>query len=215
MRLRIGVDLDGVVYDFVAAFRRHLVSVGHAPDELPEPEQWEMWEAWGLSQSTWFEHFAAGIACGEIFGSGDPYPGAVAALSDLHARGHSIHIVTARGVHPAAVGLTSHWLAEHRIPYSTLTFAADKTVIPCDIFIEDSVDNARALGSAAVLMDRPWNRDAPGIERVPSWDGFLRAVELRTCEKSEGRQRRLASVRGTRWVKSAVRPRKKLRKIQE
>lgn len=179
-KLRIGVDLDGVVYDFVDSFRRYLVGIGHALDALPEPNVWEMWEAWGMGKDEWLAHFSAGIESGEIFGSGAPYRGAAEVLDNLSLAGHAIHIVTHRNVHPDAIGLTAKWLDRHDIWHDTLTFSADKTVVPCDIFIEDNIDNARALdvaGTCAVLMDRAWNQNAPGIKRVSNWGEFQKMVD--------------------------------------
>ena len=174
-QLRIGVDLDGVVYDFADSFRRYLIGEGYRSSDLPDPWKWNTWECWGMSQEEWLDHFSAGVEAGVIFGTGEPFPGAVEALQRLWNSYHDIHIVTHRTVHPDAIGWTAKWLAEHDIPHTSLTFAKDKTVVPVDVFIEDNVENAFALsaaGTEAVLMDRPWNRVAPGIRRVYSWAEF-------------------------------------------
>lgn len=165
MTLRIGLDLDGVVYDFVAAHRDYLTAESdHDVDVLellPEPTSWSVWDCWPISRETWQRTFDEGVACGAIFTGGHryAYPGAVEAVQGLAWVGHDIHVVTHR---PArAVAATAEWLADVNLPHTSLTFAADKSTVPVDVMIEDNVDNALAVvnaGGRAILFDRPWNR---------------------------------------------------------
>ncbi|ATN94033.1 5' nucleotidase [Mycobacterium phage Kumao] len=173
-KLHVGIDLDGVVYDFTDSFRRHL-----GDPTLPEPDRWEMWVSWGMSYEEWHREFVAGIESGVIFGTGEPHEGAVEALREL-AKDNFIHIVTHRDIHVKAFGLTAEWLHEVGIPYTSLTFSKDKTIVPTDIFLEDNVDNAKSLedfGTVAILMDRAWNRYSR-IERVSGWPEFRERVEF-------------------------------------
>lgn len=163
MTLSIGLDLDGVVYDFVRAHRNYLMNTRDdlSVADLPEPSSWNVWEHWQISRVEWQQSFAAGVAERAIFTGGHryAYDGAIAAVRQLADAGHTIHVVTHRP--PEAVALTAEWLAEVGLPFTSLTFAKDKSTVPVDVMIEDNVDNALAVvaaGSRAILMDRPWNR---------------------------------------------------------
>lgn len=176
MSLRIGIDLDGVVHDFVGAYRRFLRSfVGHR-HTMPEPTRWDFYEDWNVTKADFLAHLNTE---GAVF-DGKPYPGAIGALDQLRDAGHSIHIVTHR---PASqVRTTCDWLEKWSVPYDTLTFAEDKTIAKVDVFLEDNVENYEALRAAGVqafLLDRPWNRDRLA-RRVDDWGHFRSAVAGQT-----------------------------------
>lgn len=166
--LRVGIDLDGVLYDFAASFRRYLVASGQIlegvlPDE--EPGRWSFYEDWGFSLDEFIKLCNDGVDAGYVF-RGPTRPHAVESVRRIKDMGHSVHIITDRkfGSDPVNSEIaTKHWLDEHGIPYDTLTFSADKTCVPTDCFVEDKLENYDALreaGVAAFLVSRPWNYDA-------------------------------------------------------
>lgn len=174
--MRVGVDLDGVCYDFVDSVRRHLDR-----PELPDADCWDFFKhQWGMTTADFLACCAEGVDAGVIFRTGEPLPETAWALHALKGMGHTIHIVTNRNFGKRSVQNTADWLADHDLPYHTLTFAADKTTVPVDVFIEDNVENYQALdadGVAAFLMDRPWNRHLDTARRVWSLTDFVYAVE--------------------------------------
>lgn len=188
--MRIGIDLDGVVYDFVASFRRYLTDVVGWVGPLPEPTTWNVWEDWGMSMEQWARWFAAGVEAGHIFRDGEPIEGAAQVIRAAKDHGHDVFIVTHREQHPKAISSTHEWLAEHQIPYDVIAFARDKTVIPVDVFIEDNVDNAWALeasGVHALLFDQPWNRRWKGLPvrdltRAHDWNEIRIYMEMEEDE---------------------------------
>lgn len=169
--LRIGVDLDGVCHNFEHGVREYLIDHhGYDAQDLPDPTEWHFHKAWGITR----EHFESicndGVDAGYVFLKGVPYAGTVEGLWRLREAGHSIHIVTARffGRPGNAQRNTMRWLTQHDVPFDTITFARDKTVVRTDYMIEDNIPNFDALqaaGTHAVLMDRPWNQDTPDRER--------------------------------------------------
>lgn len=174
MSLRIGIDLDGVVHDFVGAYREFRQWVLTDRHTMPEPTRWDFCEEWNVDKADFRQHIHSEPA---VF-QGRPYPGAIDGLRQLADAGHSIHIVTHR---PASqVRTTCEWLERWEVPFDTLTFAEDKTIAKVDVFLEDNVENYEALRDAGVqafLMDRPWNRDADADHhRVVGWADFLSAV---------------------------------------
>lgn len=179
--LHIGIDLDGVCYDFAKSLSEYLVeSEGFDPDSLPEPTCWEFYEKdWGLTLDEFLTLFAKGVDAGYVFRVGDPHDDCVEIMRTLHLD-HSLHIVTHRTIGERGVQNTMEWLFEKQIPYDTITFSRDKTIVKTDLFIEDNVDNFLALeeaGVQAVLMDRPWNQHLDTPYRVEDWCAFYEYVE--------------------------------------
>lgn len=178
--LDVGIDLDGVVYDFAASVRYWLwLSEGRPLGSMPDPTCWEFFsEQWGLSLDEFLSACDAGVDAGVIFRVGDPHPYSVATLQFLDQMGHRLHIVTDRTFGTRSQQNTAEWLADNEIPYTSLTFSADKTCVPADIFIDDrpkNYDDLKAAGGNPVLMHRPWNQDHPG-RRVFGWHQFLDEV---------------------------------------
>lgn len=185
--LRVGVDLDGVLHPFIESIARYLSELGFAAD----PHTWVGWsgcEAWGIT----YDEFCAWCdraADERVLYAQPPYPGAVEAMQQLFEAGVELHLVTARsfGSSPAAsVYSTCQWLADWGIPFTSLTFAADKTVVPTDVFVEDNVDNFDALeaaGTTAILISNRYNAAADGRRRV---DSFAEAAEQILTSLLEG-----------------------------
>lgn len=180
--MRIGFDLDGVVYDFRRALSDYLLAKGldHCTIENTA-DHWDFFEGWDFTVADFLREFTAGVDAGVIFRRGEPLPQAVWATRSLAELGHTIHIVTDRmvGTDPgASQRATAAWLADHGFVFHSLTFSADKTVVATDVFIEDKLGNADALnaaGSRCYLINRPWNH-------APDLDGHaprLRVADLR------------------------------------
>lgn len=188
--MRVGVDLDGVVFSYVDVLRRDF---GFTPDEAPDPFKWELWECWGMSAE---EFHAKAEECYErhLFFRGEPYDYAIEGLQELKSLGHSLHIITARH-HPVARRDTVAWLEEYEVDYDSLTFTSDKTCVPVDIIIEDNLDNAEACaaaGTKAFLFDRPWNQGDTEVPRVITMCDFVaetQHVQADRCREVEGTQR--------------------------
>ena len=181
--MKIGLDLDGVLYPFHTAYKRWLVHhVARFPADCPEPTRWEFYEDWGLTTEEFLVEFENGVNSGWIFGHGNPFPGAVEQVQRLIDAGHSIHIITDRfiGDPGVAAGSTSEWLSEYKVPYDTLTFSRDKTVIPTSYMIDDKPANIAALAQTACiayLLDQSWNQEAD-LPRVKSVEDFVDIVLL-------------------------------------
>lgn len=168
--MRIGIDLDGVVYDFHTTMLRYMKARG-IDVSSGQPDRWNMWECYGISLDDFLVIMKEESARG-LFRHGDAIQGAPTVIRWAKHRGHSIHIVTHRnGLDPLAMRDTALWLAEQNIPYDSLTFSPDKHDVRTDLFVDDSPANCAhitASGGRAIIFNRPWNLDAVG-ERVNSW----------------------------------------------
>lgn len=165
--MRVGIDLDGVCYDFAASVREYLCSMrGYDSSVCPDAQRWEFYEDWGLDLPAFIDVFHAGVDAGVIFTHGEPYRNVAEAFAWIKAAGHTIHIVTDRsmGEPGASEAATAKWLARHGLPFDSLTFSADKTVVNLDVMVDDKLANYDALeaaGVAAYLLTRPWNQHDP------------------------------------------------------
>jgi FMN phosphatase YigB (HAD superfamily) len=189
--MRVGIDLDGVVYNWHASLRQQIMlSTGRPASDFPEPEAWSFWEAWGLTLDEFIDHCEAGVNNGIIFSWGYPFDGVRDALLRIKEAGHTIHVVTDRraGDPGVAARATASYLSLHGLPYDSLTFASDKTIVRLDLMVDDKLENYDALDAAGVavyLMDRPWNQaDDRERHRVQSMGEFADAVLASELEQA-------------------------------
>lgn len=105
---------------------------------------------------------------------------------------HKIHFVTARPKLMSEV--TSDWLERHDIPADSVTLLGThhKTSrareLGCDVFLEDSLENALELADAGIrvlLIDCSYNKGplARGITRVKDWRSAERLITGRTRKR--------------------------------
>lgn len=171
--MRLGIDLDGVVYPFVEQFTKYAeMRLGRS---LPEVKQWNFpVEQWGLTVERFIELMADGANEGFLWWEGQPEFGAREVLLKLRDLGHKIIFVTDRapkGGEWQAKVATITWLHDHGFEYDGLFVVRDKTGLGLDLLIDDgphNIERADAAGEMAVVFDRPWNRDVE-TGRVYSW----------------------------------------------
>ena len=175
-QFRLGVDLDGVVADYIAGLRETVAAArGGDPSELTLDVDWEL-TPWGLGPGDYLAHHNRFVADGGYLRL-DPLPGAVEALHRLAAAGVLIRIVTHRGFHRPQVHRsladTIQWLHDHQVPYDEFCAVEGKTEVECDLHIDDAPHHIAAFhdaGRPVVVFDAPWNRhvDDRGL-RVRNW----------------------------------------------
>lgn len=193
-KLRVGVDCDGVLYNFQNAFRRYVHEVngghgiGHCINGCSYEGDWNFYRKWGIDDNRFIQLCNSGADAGHIFSGG--IKRGVKNAMDRIAKVAEIHIVTDRsfGSTPeVSQQLTRNWLKKYSIPYDTLTFSADKTGVPTDMFVEDKIENYDVLvkaGVKAYLITRPWNRvPNDGRNRIESIEHFAHHVEREATGK--------------------------------
>lgn len=181
--MRVGVDLDGVVYDFAASVREYLVGCGWDRAKCTPATTWEFYRDWGLSDREFVDVCNDGVDHGVIFTHGDPEPGSSEALYRIREAGHTIHVVTDRkfGKPGAAAEATISWLARHDLPFDDITFTSDKRCANLATMVDDKLSNYDQLEKSGVwtyLLDRPWNRvrESAARYRVSSLFEYARIV---------------------------------------
>ena len=177
-RLRLGIDLDGVVANFNAGWiERYNAAFA---SELADSHVLH-WDA-PLSL-THFEHMDdfwtwAQEGTSSIFRNLPPYPGALDTLAEL-ARSHEIVIVSSK--YDWAIPDTLEWIAEHRIVTHEIHFTWDKPTVDCDVYLDDAQHNLEALAArrpdrVVCRKVRPWTERIPGVIDIPTWDDFATVV---------------------------------------
>lgn len=181
--MRIGVDIDGVIADTFPLLVRELNAYFKASFSLQDIFDYNIFKVYGLSETEVFLFLSER----ERALMEDPAvkEGAVAHLALLSPK-HEIYLVSAR--YEKYRPETERWLQKHGVPYRELILLGshDKrgicTMLAVDLFIEDSLKNARQLSSCGIpvlLLDAPYNRGElpPLVRRCSSWEEIFRLIE--------------------------------------
>jgi uncharacterized HAD superfamily protein len=174
--MRIALDIDSTLHHYWnllsdAAERRFGV-------DLPYEEQF----TWGITRlkPKQLEVCIAETHSDEVIAEGEPYDGAVEAVTRWHEAGHFIHVTSHR--QERCHGATAAWLERIGLPYDDLYCSFDKVArcreIGIELLVDDSPINLqRALdaGIRAATIVHPWNRDLCETEDVlcaEDWPGL-------------------------------------------
>ena len=182
-RFRLGLDCDGVIYNFVDTLRNFIYEYegeyNRPLSSMPDAETWNFFtDQWGLTIEVYKKYTLAGIDAGVIFGEGQAIPGAKEAIDSL-SHDYEIILVTSRSGfgerYDKCRENTLKWLAENQIWFDGLIFAEDKTNRGIDLLLDDAphqVGNAVAVDERVVVFDQPWNRHVEHQDRVMDWEDF-------------------------------------------
>lgn len=187
--LHVGIDVDGVLADYMGGVAAVGQSMGLAMSGSSSgPTQY------GLVEPGWFpDAESASKAMTHLRDSGGLRElalldtGASAAIRCLRIAGHRVSIVTAR--HSGGRYSRSHgerriaretidWLAEHNILPDDVRFERRKSLVDCQIYIDDAphiIEELRSDGRRAVVYDQPYNRHLSG-DRVSSMEEFAELI---------------------------------------
>ena len=177
--MRIAFDLDGVIYSWLDSVRYYLTHCLKLKGIYKDPNSLEFCEQWGFSEKEWYEIQNKGVDAGIIYLHGEPIEGSLNCLHQIKHSGHSIHIITNRYFGTKSQYNTVKWLKLYGVPYDSITFSADKTILKSDYIIEDNIDNHKACLEAGInsyLIDRPWNQNTQIPNRIFNYNQFLYAI---------------------------------------
>lgn len=173
---RIGIDIDGVMADYIEAVRRASADLLNLrlPDQMP-PTYSPIGPGW-LPDKSAFEKVHAAVT--EKVWDKPPLerPGLLSEVtSTLRESGHEVVIITARCA-PSGAGYddahvqqgTRRWLDAHEVVYDDAIFTAVKYGHGLDLLVDDNpsiLSVVRAAGERAVAFDHRYNRSLGG-ERI-------------------------------------------------
>jgi beta-phosphoglucomutase-like phosphatase (HAD superfamily) len=160
-----GVDLDGVVADFIQGFKPIAAEWLGVPVASLTDEVSYGFKEWNLGKSYDDVHRFA-LKERDLFANLPLVEGAASTLRRLSSTGIRIRIITHRlyipWFHRQAVVQTLEWLEKHGVPYWDLCFMASKSSVDANVYVEDSPANVQALRSAGkevMVFRNSTNRD--------------------------------------------------------
>jgi len=176
-----GVDLDGVVANFIEGLRPIAAEwLGVEESTLARDvgygfAEWHL-ERMGTDTADGYERLHRfAVTQRNLFRDLPPIDGAPAALRRISALGVRIRIITHRlyikHFHRPALAQTIDWLDHHGVPYWDLCFMAEKAAVGADLYVEDSPANIASLresGCEVICFGNSTNVDV-AEPRVTSW----------------------------------------------
>lgn len=186
----VGIDIDGVLADYVAALRE--IAAAHESLVLPEglPTTYEMVEPGWFSDSEQWLRTHHLWACGHVHTTPLLDDSAARTMQSLRDAGHRVVIVTARGsgegIEPDVDLVqreTRRWLDSNGLSHDGITFVSDKSTVEWDLLIDDSpgqVSRLHAAGRGVWVRDQPYNRseELAHLPRAGSLEEFAHIAEL-------------------------------------
>jgi uncharacterized HAD superfamily protein len=186
-RLRIGVDLDGVLAEPMTVWcelynRRHGGSLS-----IEDIRAWEVWKVVKISREEFFRTLDnAWLEWERIPATEEDVGQQVKHLREFG----TVDVVTGRSLR--TVGPAEKWLKAHSVLYDRFVRTEStlaKIHLDYNVFVDDSPRLMELIASKSlalgILYTRPWNRDAhmPSvIRRVTSWAEVPEVV--RTAQES-------------------------------
>jgi len=180
-RIRVGVDLDGVVADFTGGWiRLYNAQFGAslAPEQVTTWDAPEQLTHFRAMTDFWRWARTAGGRGRSLFADLEPYPDAVAGLRKLLDVAH-VTIITTKPTW--AIPDTLRWLSRLDLPLREIHITSDKSAVECDVYLEDSPLQLRNLrrhrpGAIVCRFVRAWNRPVDGCVDVTDFDDLLVVV---------------------------------------
>jgi uncharacterized HAD superfamily protein len=179
---RIGVDIDGVLSNFVSPFCELIQQMfGH--EVSTEPTHWNWYRDYGVTDVEdkqlwqWITHNP------DWWGGIPALPYARMGIAHLRESGCEIYFITNRPGFGAKT-VTENWLRHHGFPDPTVLVASDKAPIiralKIDAFIDDKpetcVDVANKTSARVFMPDRSYNQNQDGWPE--SMGAITRVAEL-------------------------------------
>jgi uncharacterized HAD superfamily protein len=196
-RLRIGIDLDGVLADFVWKFTwtmaRRFPEVAGLPMHTGEQPTWEFHKLPGITREMVAETWQVVEETPDWWVDVPlcATPDEVRWLGRIAER-HEVFVVTARYPHGTGSSVTAQtrqWLHRYGLGAAGLLLTTRKGLaaqaLGLGYFLDDHAGNAVDVADSTtglcqvLLLDRPFNRDLQDlrVSRVPSLGAFLEIVE--------------------------------------
>jgi uncharacterized HAD superfamily protein len=183
-QLTIGLDIDGVIVDYVSTMLPVLSRACHRDIKYQDIVTYDLRECLGIDGETLDRVWEQTLQT-DLFLAIPPVRGAIEGIESLRLRQHEIWLVTAR---PSSIQeITLSWLETKKVKYDRIVFdkGSDKHLVTSgfDIFVDDSAEVIRpiaATGTPALLFDQPWNRMAElprNCRRVYDWKTILQVID--------------------------------------
>ncbi|MDH5463587.1 MAG: hypothetical protein OEW49_04700 [Nitrosopumilus sp.] len=179
--LRIGIDIDGVLTDFVKEFIKSVNKRYKITLSEQDIREHDLYKVLGIPSKDLIEMVM------EVFPKDlAPQEGSVESVNELSKK-HEIYIITAR--EPETLDVSKNWLKQHGIPYKKLAFMkeGDKHKFiekdHLDIVIDDNlkeITNWIGIVPHIIVLDHPWNQSLNVknyFHRAKDWKEILSIIK--------------------------------------
>lgn len=178
--MKIGIDIDGVISDFVTTFRKVVKDKYGIEFAYEDITQHDLYKVLGIdkdeAKQLIYETFDHDLGF---------QAGAIEGIKELHKH-HEIVLVTARTVKKRE--LTERWLSKHAIQYHKLVFLEEGSKHSLenegfDAIIDDHLEEiVNWMGKIPLVLvfNHPWNKSVNiknNFERVYDWSGILERLD--------------------------------------
>lgn len=193
--MRILLDCDGVLADFVGGFLKTLRDIDGVPRTHEDVTQYAIEEALGLTPETTASVHAQISQRGWCLGL-QPIIGALEGVKALREAGHDLVVVTA----PWPKHETWHWerlrwLEELGFEEKSVVFTKRKELVTGDLLLEDNPKilnrwmQSHANQRTGILFDQPYNRHVHLMPRMFGWAATSWLLSIHTgdeCRRHAG-----------------------------
>lgn len=181
-RLTIGLDIDGVIVDYVAVMLPLLSEVCNRPVSAQDIYTYDITDCLNIDDEA-AEYIWQQTLVTDLLINAPPVDGAVDGLLALD--NHEIWIITGR---PSSLrDVTVSWLSLRNIRYDCIIFdrVINKMMVGPDfnVFVEDFLEGARVIAESGVftlLFNQPWNQSTTlpkNCYRVYDWPAILKIID--------------------------------------
>ena len=183
--IRVGVDVDGVLRDFVGSLMR--VYRKTFPDHtIIERSKWD-WHLlnnfpdFGYGKETLYEWIFTDEVARDIMVNAEMIGDANKIYNDLQDQmADRAKLVIVSHQYENIVHHTSEWLGKHGFKAQEIWYGSEKLGAGCDVLIDDNPKNLwdyQEAGKIALAVKQPWNRNY-GSTRL---DSFAEASKFVSC----------------------------------
>lgn len=176
---RIGVDVDGVLADFVQEVtwwaNEHVRRAGDPMFRPAAITEFDILKCWGIAHM-WGEldrHVSRPGVCLNL----NPYEGAKAFLDELRRRADVVIVTSPWKTSPYWMHERRQWL-EQKMGYDgEIIFTKLKDLIRVDALIDDHAEHADNFPGPAILLDQTWNQNSKAGIRARDYAHVLQRLE--------------------------------------
>ena len=171
----IGIDFDGTINNMLDTWVAWLNKKHGTCVKVEDITEWELSKAFpSLSKTELFEPLDAP----EFWRYVTIKPGAIEVIQQLIKEGHRVYIVTSS--HYRILSAKFDNCLFRYLPFlhkEDVIITYDKSLIRCDVLLDDYPNNFRNFNGIKILYDQPYNKTADFIDfRVHNWEEFYNII---------------------------------------
>lgn len=158
----VGIDMDGVMYDFAKVF--HEYAQNRMGKELPKPTCWDFYHEWGLTDEQFDEWLVEGVQKLRLFNSDSPMENTIEGWNLLKQNGIKVHVLTHRG--HVSYEQTVQWLNRFGLYPDSLHFGTNKAILKLI-----ATDECAAIDDYTLYYDQYEKANILSFLRTQPWNG--------------------------------------------